>query len=79
MKLEFTIIYKESDGAYHAYIPEVPGVISSGATIDLAREYVLDALSLVLEHRRDEAKADPSVVTSEKLVLTATVVTETAA
>ena len=79
MQVEFTIVFKESDGAYHAYIPEIPGVISCGESIEQAREYVLDALATVLKYRRDEDKADGPATLTERLVLSASVVSETAA
>ncbi|MEZ0324815.1 MAG: type II toxin-antitoxin system HicB family antitoxin [Fimbriimonas sp.] len=40
-----TILYTQDEtGMYTAHIPEVPGTVSFGATIDDAREMVLDAL-----------------------------------
>jgi len=53
---EFTIIFEPSEeGGFTAYIPEVPGAVSEGETLDEAREMVLDAMHEVLEYRRKEA------------------------
>lgn len=44
-----TILYsKDETGMYTAHIPEVPGAISCGKTIDEARDMVLDALQELL-------------------------------
>jgi predicted RNase H-like HicB family nuclease len=63
---KFTIIYEPAEeGGYTAYIPEVPGAISEGETIEKAREMVLDALRELSEYRREtaiEAKAQDAVV-----------------
>jgi len=79
VKLEFTIISKESDGAFHAFIPEVPGVVSCGATLDQARVYVLDALSEMMAFRREDARAGSEAALTEKIILSGSSVSETAA
>jgi len=70
---EFTIIFEPAEeGGYTAYIPEVPGAISEGETIEEARAMVLDALHEVLDYRREEAlKLRSSQSTVERLVLAA--------
>lgn len=56
MPKTLTIIYEPAEeGGYTAFIPEVPGAISEGETIDEAREMVLDALRELSEHRRERA------------------------
>jgi predicted RNase H-like HicB family nuclease len=65
---ELTIIFEPAEeGGFTAYIPEVPGAISQGETIDEAREMVLDALRELSEYRREtaiESKAPNAVVES---------------
>ena len=68
MHTNFTIIYEAApEGGYTAYIPEVPGAISEGETIDEAREMVMSALEDVLDVRRELAlsrKAKGAIVES---------------
>jgi predicted RNase H-like HicB family nuclease len=53
---ELTIVFEPAEeGGFTAYIPEVPGAISEGETIDEAREMVLDALREVTAFRREQA------------------------
>ena len=53
MESQLTIIFEPAEGGgYTAFIPEVPGAISEGETIDEAREMVLDALRELTLYRR---------------------------
>lgn len=59
---ELTILYtKDETGMYTATIPEVPGATSCGATIDEAREMVIDALQELLAFRASESRSTPAV------------------
>ena len=67
MEGNLTILYTQDEtGMYTASIPEVPGAISCGATIDEAREMVLDALQELLAFRATESQNEPAV-TREKV------------
>jgi predicted RNase H-like HicB family nuclease len=53
MDSELTIVFEPTEeGGYTAFIPEVPGAISEGETIDEARKMVLDALHELTAFRR---------------------------
>lgn len=61
MQTKFTIIFEEAEeGGFTAYIPEVPGAVSEGETIEEAREMVISAMDDVLETRRELAIAHKS-------------------
>ncbi len=53
---DLTIVFEPcEEGGYTAYIPEVPGAVSEGDTVEEAREMVLDALRELTAFRRREA------------------------
>jgi predicted RNase H-like HicB family nuclease len=53
---EFTIVLEPAEeGGYTAFIPEVPGAISEGETVEEARENVLDALRELTEYHLSRA------------------------
>lgn len=55
MRNEFTAIV-EQDGPWHiAYCAEVPGANGQGATREECLANLRDAITLILEHRRDES------------------------
>lgn len=56
MNGELTIVFEPAEeGGFTAYIPEVPGAISEGETVEEAREMVIDALRELLAFRREQA------------------------
>ncbi|MBI4388735.1 MAG: type II toxin-antitoxin system HicB family antitoxin [Nitrospinae bacterium] len=55
MHNEFTAIIEKEDEWYIAYCPEVPGANGQGKTIEECRKSLADAISLILEDRRQEA------------------------
>lgn len=63
---ELTIVFEPAEeGGYTAFIPEVPGAVSEGETIEEAREMVLDALHELTLYRREvalKAKSSRSVI-----------------
>jgi predicted RNase H-like HicB family nuclease len=71
VKSELTIVFEPAEeGGFTAFIPEVPGAISEGETMDEAREMVLEALQELLAYRRDSAlHAKSSRATVENIVL----------
>jgi len=55
MRNEFTAIIEKDGDWYIAYCPEVPGANGQGRTIDESREDLAEAISLILEDRREDA------------------------
>jgi predicted RNase H-like HicB family nuclease len=54
MRLEFTAIYEHDGEWVIAYCPEVPGANGQGRTKEEARDSLAEAITLILEDRRDE-------------------------
>ena len=53
-----TLVFEPAEeGGYSAYVAEVPGVNSQGATLEEAREMVLEALHELLAYRREKAQS----------------------
>jgi predicted RNase H-like HicB family nuclease len=55
MRNEFIAIIERDGDWFVAYSPEVPGANGQGRTKDEARKNLVDAISLILEDRRDDA------------------------
>lgn len=55
MKHEFTAIFEREADWYIAYCPEIPGANGQGKTKEEARQSLADAISLILEDRREDA------------------------
>ena len=54
MKHEFTAIIERDGEWYIAYCPEIPGANGQGRTREEARASLADAISLILEDRRED-------------------------
>ena len=56
-KMKLTAVFsQEEDGGYITYIEEMPGVNTQGDTIEEAKSNLLEALSMVMEARREMAR-----------------------
>jgi predicted RNase H-like HicB family nuclease len=55
MRNEFTAIIERDGEWYLAYCPEVPGANGQGRTKAEARQSLAEAISLILEDRREDA------------------------
>jgi predicted RNase H-like HicB family nuclease len=65
-----TAVFRKSGDWWAAYVEEIPGVNTQGATIEEARENLQEALQLVLEANRELARQEESAdCIREKLVL----------
>ena len=70
MRSEFTAIV-EQDGPWHiAYCAEVPGANGQGKTREECLANLREAISLILEYRREESlRARPPEATQELVVV----------
>jgi len=56
--LTLTAVFEPApEGGYTCHFEEFPEVFSEGETLEEARSNLADALKLVMEHHRDEARA----------------------
>ena len=55
MANEFTAIVEQGDDWFIAYCPEIPGANGQGKTQAEAVESLSDAISLILQDRREDA------------------------
>ena len=71
--MQFTAVYMQVPEGYIAFVEELPGANTQGATLEEARENLREAVALVAKANREPA--EPSirgqVVTREPLVLPA--------
>jgi predicted RNase H-like HicB family nuclease len=51
-----TIIRAEPNGIYVGWVEELPGTLTHGQTLEQCQDNLRDALSLILETNRDEAR-----------------------
>ncbi len=61
----YAIIIEKANGNYSSYVPDVPGCIATGKSVEDTRQKLIDALESHLELMRDagEPIPQPSTVT----------------
>ena len=73
MQHRFTAVYQKDGDWWIAWVEELPGANTQGATLDEARENLKEAVEMVLEANRELAAQDSAgkeVVKEELLVQT---------
>ena len=55
MRNEFTAIFERDGDWYIAYCPEIPGANGQGRTKDEARTSLAEAITLILQDRREDS------------------------
>lgn len=59
MKHEYSVVYQTiEDGWIMATVPELPGAVTQGETIEEARAMIREAVELLLQSYRDNARKD---------------------
>lgn len=58
--MEYTVIIeKAADGFYSAYVPDLPGCVACGDSVDEVKTEIREALNLHLESMRQHGEAIP--------------------
>ncbi len=56
--LTFNVVFEDAgDGWVYAHVPELPEIHTQGEGLDEARQMVRDAISMVLDERRERGEA----------------------
>ena len=72
MHNEFTAIFEHDGDWVIAYCPEIPGANGQGRTRDEAKESLAEAITLILEDRREDSmRGLPPDVEKETVVIAA--------
>ena len=53
------VIEKADDGTFSAYVPDLPGCVTTGGTIDEARRLIEEAVAVHIESLRDHGEPVP--------------------
>lgn len=73
MEIKLTAVFRKFPEGYAAFVEELPGANTQGATIDEARENLKEAVAMVLQANRDLAEQSiaGAEVVREPLAVTA--------
>lgn len=63
---EYLVIFEKAGNNYSAYVPDLPGCITTGKTPEETEHNIKEAIDLYLDTLRDEGKHIPEPVTKAK-------------
>ena len=61
--MNFAVIYEKTSTGYSAYVPDLPGCVAAGATLEDTAELIRGAIELHLETMRDDGDSIPEPTT----------------
>lgn len=57
--MRYAIVIEKGERNYSAYVPDLPGCVATGATLDEVKSEIRDAIELHLEGMREDGEAIP--------------------
>ena len=60
---EYTVIYEKADSNYSAYVPDLPGCVTTGATLEETETNMREAIELYIDTLREDGKPIPEPTT----------------
>lgn len=66
--MRYTVVIEKAENNYSAYVPDLPGCVATGATLEETERSILEAIEFHLEGLRLEGLSIPEATTVTKLV-----------
>lgn len=57
--MKYAVVIEKADDNYSAYVPDLPGCVAMGATVEEAEAEIRDAIAFHLEGMREDGLAIP--------------------
>ena len=64
----YAVVIERTGGTYSAYVPDLPGCVAAGASIDEITALIRDAIDLHIESLRAHGEPVPRPTTAVRLV-----------
>ena len=58
--MKYAIVIEKAEGNYSAYVPDLPGCIATGATIEETEQQIREAVEFHLDGMREDGEPIPS-------------------
>ena len=68
---EYLVIYEWTGKNYSAYVPDLPGCVACGDTLEETEQLMEEAIELYIEVLKEEGQSAPDPVTKAKLITVA--------
>ena len=61
--MKYAVVYAKTETGYSAHVPDLPGCIAAGATLEEARTLIRQAVEMHLEGMREDGDPIPQPTT----------------
>ena len=59
----YSIVIEKTETGFSAYVPDLPGCMTVGDTVEQTREYIREAVELYIEQLKSDGKSIPKPTT----------------
>jgi predicted RNase H-like HicB family nuclease len=66
--MNYVVVYEKSGTGWSAYVPDLPGVVTTGASKENVKELIREAIEFHLEGLREDNLPIPEPVASAEVV-----------
>ena len=63
MAMRYAVVIEKAEGNYSAYVPDLPGCVATGATLEETERQIREAIEFHLEGMREEGLTIPEPTT----------------
>lgn len=63
--MKYTVMYEQGASGFSAYVPDLPGCVAAGATLDETRELISGAIAMHVTGLREDGEPVPVPSVSE--------------
>ena len=71
MTLEYAVVFERTPNNYSAYVPDLPGCVSTGRTLEEVQENIREAITFHIESLEEYGETVPEPRTSTGVVTVA--------
>lgn len=68
---EYTVIFEKAGNNYSAYVPDLPGCIACGDTLDETKELIKGAMELYIDELKEAGQPIPEPTTKASPIMVA--------
>jgi predicted RNase H-like HicB family nuclease len=66
--MNYVVVYEKSSTGWSAYVPDLPGVVTTGSTKESTKQLIREAIEFHLEGLREDNLPIPEPVASAEVV-----------
>ena len=66
--MKYAVVIEKAEGNYSAYVPDLPGCVATGATVQEAEAEIREAIAFHIEGMREDGLAVPEATSKVEYI-----------